>query len=108
MRPAEPALLGLARRAGALVVGTARVRQALQKGRVELVVVAADRSKRTDEKVVRLAEGRGVRIVVGPAAADLGRQVGRATVQAVGVTQGQFARGIAAASARQGTGGSSG
>ena len=95
MNRADLALLGLAQRAGALVVGTAAVREALRSGRVQLVVVAVERSKRTDEKVVRLAHGRGVRVVVGPTATELGRQLGRETVQAVGVTHPQLARGIA-------------
>jgi ribosomal protein L7Ae-like RNA K-turn-binding protein len=94
------ALLGLAQRAGALVVGTAGVREALQRGRVQLVVVAADRSRRTEEKVVRLAHGTGVRVAVGPTAIELGRQLGRETVQAVGVTHPQLARGIGAVSAQ--------
>lgn len=100
MNSQELALLGLAQRAGALVVGTAGVREALQRGRVQLVVVAADRSRRTEEKVVRLAHGRGVRVAVGPTAIELGRQLGRETVQAVGVTHPQLARGIDAVSAQ--------
>jgi ribosomal protein L7Ae-like RNA K-turn-binding protein len=92
---AELALLGLAQRAGALVVGTAAVREALRSGRIQLVVVAVDRGRRTDEKVVRLARGRGVRVAVGPTATELGRRLGRETVQAVGVTHPQLARGIA-------------
>ncbi|UCG86865.1 MAG: ribosomal L7Ae/L30e/S12e/Gadd45 family protein [Gemmatimonadota bacterium] len=98
MSGAELALLGLAKRAGALVVGSAAVREALRRGRVQLVVVAVDRSVRTDEKVVRLAHGRGVRVAVGPAATELGRQLGRETVQAVGVTHPQLARRIDAVS----------
>lgn len=100
MNSQQLALLGLAQRAGALVVGTAGVREALQRGRVQLVVVAADRSRRTEEKVVRLAHGTGVRVAVGPTAIELGRQLGRETVQAVGVTHPQLARGIGAVSAQ--------
>jgi ribosomal protein L7Ae-like RNA K-turn-binding protein len=91
-------LLGLARRAGALVVGTAGVRVALRRGNLELVVVAGDRSRRTEEKVVRLAHGKAVRVVSGPNAIELGRRLGRETVQAVGVIDPQLAKGIEAVS----------
>ena len=91
-------LLGLAQRAGALVAGTARVRVALQRGNLELVIVAVDRSRRTDEKVVRLAHGKAVRVVLGPTATELGRRLGRETVQVVGVTDPQLAKGIDAVS----------
>jgi ribosomal protein L7Ae-like RNA K-turn-binding protein len=64
---AELALIGLAMKAGALVVGASGVRAGLKRGQVVLVVVADDRSRRTDEKVVRLARGKGVRVQVGPA-----------------------------------------
>ena len=76
-------LLGLAQRAGVLVAGTAQVRAALQRGNLKLVIVAVDRSRRTEEKIVRLAHGRAVRVVLGPTAIELGRRLGRETVQAV-------------------------
>jgi ribosomal protein L7Ae-like RNA K-turn-binding protein len=95
----ELALIGLAMRAGALIVGASGVRAALKQGQVALVVVAGDRSRRTDEKVVRLAQGKGVRIQVGPEAIELGRRVGRVQVQAVGVTDPKLAGGIGNVSA---------
>ncbi len=59
-----------------------------------MVVVAGDRSPRTDEKVGRLARARGIPVLVGPQAAVLGRQIGRTAVQAVGVQDAQLAAGI--------------
>ena len=94
MRDGDLALLGLAMRAGAVIVGTAGVRLALRRDGVRLVVVASDHSKRTEEKVVRLARGRGVEIVLGPPASELGRRLGREAVQALGVTDPRFAKGI--------------
>jgi ribosomal protein L7Ae-like RNA K-turn-binding protein len=93
------ALIGLAMRAGALVVGAAGVRAAVKRGQVSLIVVANDHSRRTEEKVVRLAKGKGVRVQLGPQARELGRLLGRAPVQAVGVTDPQLAGGIGTVSA---------
>jgi len=87
-------LLGLGMRAGAIVVGTGGVRAALKRGQLALVVVAGDHSSRTNDKVLRLATARGVPLVVGPSAEDLGRCVGRASVQAVGVRDADLAAGI--------------
>jgi ribosomal protein L7Ae-like RNA K-turn-binding protein len=72
-------------RAGTAVVGVAGVRAGLQRGELGLVVLASDHGQRTGEKVVRLARGRGVTVMLGPAAVELGRRLGRGGVQAVGV-----------------------
>lgn len=98
MKDPVAGLVGLARRAGRLVVGTAGVRAGLRRGEVAVVVVADDLSERTAAKVVRLADGRGVPVVRGPAARMLGQVLGRSTVQAVGVTDQQLARGLLARS----------
>lgn len=89
-------LLGLGLKAGQVVVGTTGVRAALQRGELALVVVAGDRSPRTDEKVGRLARARGVTLVVGPPATRLGQPLGRDSVQAVGVRDHRLAAGILA------------
>lgn len=99
MEQSELALIGLAMRAGTLIVGASGVRAALKRDQLALVVVAGDRSRRTEDKVVRLAQGKGVRIQVGPDATELGRRVGRVQVQAVGVTDPQLAGGIGNVSA---------
>lgn len=97
-------LLGLGQRAGSLIVGVDGVRAALQAGKCRLVVVAADASPRAVEKVVRLAEARGVPRVAGPAADRLGRQLGRPPLMVVGVRDPALARGVieAAAGGNQG------
>lgn len=87
-------LVSLGRRAGSVVVGTSGVRAALQRGELALVMVASDRSVRTDEKVLRLATARGVASIVGPSADELGRCVGRGSIQAVGVRDADLAAGI--------------
>jgi ribosomal protein L7Ae-like RNA K-turn-binding protein len=89
-------LLGLAARARTLLVGTGAVRDGLQGDRVAAVVIAADRSARTEEKVARLARARGVPVVAGPPAAELGQRLGRGAVQALGLTDAALARGFLA------------
>jgi ribosomal protein L7Ae-like RNA K-turn-binding protein len=90
-------LLGLAARAGALTLGTGATRAGLQRGEVRAVVLADDHGPRTAEKVGRLARGRGVPVLVGPAAGALGARLGRSAVQAVGIVDPRFAEGILAA-----------
>ena len=89
-------LIGLGRRAGSVIVGTAGVRAGLQRGEVVLVVIAADGTKRTDEKVGRLARAKAIPVLVGPDAATLGKVVGSATVQAVGLSDPRLADGVRA------------
>ncbi|HEY6224478.1 MAG TPA: ribosomal L7Ae/L30e/S12e/Gadd45 family protein, partial [Gemmatimonadales bacterium] len=77
-------LLGLGVRAGNVVIGVSGVRARLQQGRLAVVVMAADASPRTRDKVERLARARGVPVLTGPVAERLGAQLGRAPVQTVG------------------------
>ncbi len=95
MSDAQLGLLGLGARAGTLAIGSSGVRAALQRGEVALVVVAANRSARTEQKVVRLARGTGVTVMEGPTDLALGRRLGRGAVQAVGVRDARLAAGIA-------------
>jgi ribosomal protein L7Ae-like RNA K-turn-binding protein len=92
-------LLGLGQKAGTIVVGTNGIRAGLQRGEICLVVLASDRGTRTEEKVGRLARGRGIPLLMGPAAQELGRLLGRETVQAVGVRDARLAAGLLAAEA---------
>jgi ribosomal protein L7Ae-like RNA K-turn-binding protein len=87
-------LLGLGMRAGRVVVGVTGVRARLRRGSVRCVVLAADASDRTRDKVERLARACGIPVVQGPAAVALGAGLGRAPVQAVGVEDGALARGV--------------
>ncbi|HKA58037.1 MAG TPA: ribosomal L7Ae/L30e/S12e/Gadd45 family protein [Gemmatimonadales bacterium] len=89
-------LLGLGLRAGNVVIGVAGVRAALQRGKVACVVLADDVSRRTIEKVERLAAARRIPVLRGPAAEDLGAGLGRPPVQAVAVTDPALARGLIA------------
>lgn len=90
-------LLGLGVRARRVVIGVTGVRAKLQGGDLACVVLAADASPRTREKVERLARARGIPVWRGPAAQRLGAGLGRPPVQAVGVSDPALARGLAAA-----------
>jgi len=88
-------LLGLGLRAGRVVVGVSGVRAQLQRDGLSCVVLAADASARTRDKVERLARARGVSVLAGPAALDLGAGLGGGRpVQAVGVADAGLARGL--------------
>ena len=85
-----------------MFVGSAAARAGLRRDDVYLVVIAADASPRTEQRVVRLAEVKGIPVVVGPDAAELGRRVGRpGTVQAVGVSDRHMAAGISSSLLQQ-------
>lgn len=89
-------LLGLGLRAGNVVVGVAGVRAGLQRGKLVCVVLAQDAGERTMEKVTRLAEAKGIPVLRGPVATELGAGLGRPPVQAVGVADPALARGLMA------------
>ena len=87
-------LLGLGVRAGNVVIGVSGVRMKLQQGRLAVVVLAADASPRTREKVERLARARGIPVLAGPVAERLGAQLGRPPVQTAGTGDRALARGL--------------
>ena len=89
-------LLGLGLRAGNVVIGVAGVRAGLQRGKISCVVLAADASQRTIEKVVRLAEAKNIPVLRGPVADELGAGLGRPPVQAAGVSDPALAKGLMA------------
>ena len=96
MTERELRLIGLGARAGSVVIGTSRVRDGLRRGEVLLVVLAGDHGRRTEDKVARLARGKGVRIVEGPDSVELGRRLGRTTVQTLGLLDPNLASEIGA------------
>lgn len=87
-------LVGLGVRARGAVIGVQSVRDAARAGRLSLALVAADASRHSLDKVLPLLEARRVETMLVPSAAELGRAVGREQAAAVGITDGQIARGI--------------
>ena len=90
------ALLGIARRAGALAYGTGSTKRALKEGRARLVLFAQDASETQRDKVMKLLRhGSTPRATLGTREA-LGSAVGSAPVSAVAVTNKEFAKELAA------------
>lgn len=99
-KPQPPAerllrLLGLGNRARNVVIGVDQVRTGLQADRFKCVVVASDASPRAQDKVVRLAKGKGVPLIAGPTSMEIGERFGSPPVMVVGVVDGALAQGLA-------------
>lgn len=78
-------MLGMAMRAGAVVPGTERVREAARGDSLQLALIAADASANTRGKLLPLLAARGITHVVRYERAELGAAVGRGPLGAVGV-----------------------
>jgi len=90
------ALLGMARRAGALAYGTGSTKRALKEGRARLILFAQDASETQRDKVMKLLRhGTTPRATLGTREA-LGLAVGSAPVSAVAVTDNEFAKELVA------------
>ncbi len=84
-------LLGLARRAGAVVVGTEATRRAVRQGEARLVLMAGDASSVQLDKVRSALRNRPIpRAILGDRA-TLGGAVGGTEAAAVAVTAESFA-----------------
>lgn len=84
-------MLGLAARAGAIVPGVDRVREAARGGQLEFVVVAADASDNSRDKVLPLLESRQIRHAVMFDRDTLGAAIGKAPMSALGITDRKLA-----------------
>ncbi len=87
-------LVGLGLRGRLVVTGTEQVRRAVQKGGVQLVLLARDASRHSVDKLGPLLRARGVEVMEWPSAAELGGAVGRETTVAIGIVDQALARGI--------------
>lgn len=87
-------LVGLGARGRLVVIGVEQVRLAVQKGTVQLALVAMDASRHSLDKVVPVLRARRVEMVEWPSAAELGAAVGRETTAAIGIVDQALARGI--------------
>lgn len=87
-------MLGLAERAGLVIPGTGRVREAVRAGRVRLVLLASDASRNSRDKLEPLLRAVGLPYRVMADRARLGAAVGRAPLSAVGITDAAMARRI--------------
>ena len=87
-------LVGLGLRGRLAVLGVDRVREAAQKGTLELALVGSDASENSLDKVVPLLRAKGVRIVQGISAAALGGAAGKEATAVIGIVDANLAKGI--------------
>lgn len=87
-------LVGLGVRGRLAVVGVQQVREAANKGKLRVALVAMDASKNSLDKVLPLLTAKRVRVIDTIGAAELGAAVGRETTAAVGVLDANLAKGI--------------
>ena len=87
-------LLGLGVRGRGAVIGVEQVRTAARRDTLALAIVAPDASQHSLDKVLPLLAARGVVVVQGPSAEELGRAVGRESTAAIGILDRHLARGI--------------
>ena len=88
-------MLGLARRAGTLVVGRSACKRAALQGRVALLILARDAGPSAERDAGATAARRTLRCDADKV--ELGRWVGRSSVAVVAVTDPNLAAGIVAA-----------
>lgn len=89
-------LLGLARRARGLLIGSRETRAGLRRGDVRLVLLAGDGSSRDRERLLRVAEDEGVPARTLATREELGAWVGCGPVSVVGLTEPNLASEIRA------------
>ena len=90
-RPRAYELLGLARRAGALVHGTEAVRRSIREGEARLVLIAGDASSVQTKKVRTTLRDRAIPQAVLGDRDTLGSALGLAPLSAVAVTSASLA-----------------
>jgi ribosomal protein L7Ae-like RNA K-turn-binding protein len=87
-------LLGLGARAGSVLPGTERVREAVRHGDVQFVILAADASDTQRYKLLPLLDSSGVSYTTRFERTQLGIAIGRSPVSAVGVVDPALAKRI--------------
>jgi ribosomal protein L7Ae-like RNA K-turn-binding protein len=87
-------LVGLGLRGRLAVLGVDRVREAAQKGTLQLALVGSDASENSLDKVVPLLRAKGVRMIEGISAAALGGAAGKEATTVIGIVDANLAKGI--------------
>lgn len=87
-------LLGLAQRAGKLLSGEGTVESALRRGKVKLLIIAADASANTRKLFTNMAAGAHVPVYLCGTKEELGLAIGKSHRSAVAITDINFVRGL--------------
>jgi ribosomal protein L7Ae-like RNA K-turn-binding protein len=91
-------LIGLGVRGRGAIIGVQQVREAARRGKLHLAIAAKDASGNSLDKVLPLLRARGIAVVQGPGAAELGAAAGRDSVAVIGIVDNGLAKGIRALS----------
>lgn len=91
-------LVGLGVRGRGAIVGVQQVREAARRGKLYLAIAAPDASGNSLDKVLPLLRARGITVIAGPPAAELGSAAGRETTAVIGIVDKGLAKGIRALS----------
>ncbi len=94
MNPRIQSLLGLARRAGKLVLGDENCLKAVRSGAAQLVILASDASAGTSKKYADKCSHYHIPCIQPGNRSEIGRAIGRAEQVVVAVNDQGFARGI--------------
>ena len=100
MEPAQTrkllGLIGLGVRGRGAIVGVQGVRDAAKRGKLQLAIAAPDASINSLNKVLPLLRARGITVLEGPSAAELGSAAGRESTAVIGIVDRGLAKGIRA------------
>ena len=91
-------LIGLGVRGRGAIIGVQQVKEAARRGKLHLAIAAKDASGNSLDKVLPLLRARGIAVVQGPGAAELGAAAGRDSVAVIGIVDNGLAKGIRALS----------
>jgi ribosomal protein L7Ae-like RNA K-turn-binding protein len=91
-------LIGLGVRGRGAIIGVQQVREAAKRGKLQLAIAAPDASVNSLDKVLPLLRARGILVLAGPSAAELGSAAGRETTAVIGIVDRGLAKGIRALS----------
>lgn len=86
--------LGLANRAGVLITGTDLVLTGVRRQKVKLVIIDASASEGTLKKVRDKCQFYNVQLLQGVPSTNIGLTIGNASRKVIGVTDGNFAKGL--------------
>jgi ribosomal protein L7Ae-like RNA K-turn-binding protein len=89
-------LIGLGVRGRGAIIGVQQVREAARRGKLYLAIAAPDASRNSLDKVVPLLHARGITVISGPPAVELGSAAGRETTAVIGIVDKGLAKGIRA------------
>ena len=84
-------MLGIATKAGKIVMGAEATKEAMVKQKVKLVIVATDASERTKKNMELEAEKQHCKIYQKATIEEMSRAIGKNNKAIVGITDKQFA-----------------